>query len=88
VVVPGTWIPVTLPGGKPDQAALDEDHVPGDSDVGEVIAEVPGGPRAAAREPDEWRIQLGLAYAERIIAAGAVRADQAEAIRERIKAGV
>jgi hypothetical protein len=88
VVVPGTWIPVLLPDGRADRAELAEDQVPLDSDVAEVIVEALGGPPAAPRSADVWRIQLALACAERIIDTGGLTEDQADAIRQRIKVGV
>jgi len=88
VVVPGTWIPVLLPDGRADRAELAQDQVPLDSDVAEVIVEALGGPAAAPRPADVWRIQLALAYAERIINTGGFTEDQADAIRQRIKVGV
>jgi hypothetical protein len=88
VVVPGTWIPVRLPDGRADRAELAQDQVPLDSEVAEVIVEALGGPAATPRSADVWRIQLALAYAERIIEAGGLGEDQADAIRQRIKAGV
>lgn len=88
VIGTGTWLPVTLPPGEPDSVQLDEHHVPDARVVAEVMAEALGGPAVAVVTPDQWRISLALAYAERIIADGAITSDQAEAIRQRIRLGV
>jgi hypothetical protein len=52
------------------------------------MTEALGGPAVKAVPPDEWRVALALAYAERIIAEGVFTPGQAEAIRQRIRLGV
>jgi hypothetical protein len=52
------------------------------------MAEALGGPRVKTPPPDEWRISLALAYAERMIAQGVFAPGQADAIRQRIRLGV
>jgi len=88
VIRTGMWVPVTLPPGKPDRAELDGSHVPWAREVGAVIGEALGGPAVKVVPPDDWRVTLALAYAERIIADGALTPGQAEAIRHRIRLGV
>jgi hypothetical protein len=88
VIRPGTWVPVTLSGGRPSTAELDTDHIPAVSQVAHVMAEALGGPAVDPVPPDEWRITLALGYAEHVIAAAAFTTDQAQAIRQRIKRGV
>jgi hypothetical protein len=83
----GRWVPVKLPPDRPDGAELDTDHVPCDSDVAGVVAEVMGGPPVPAVAPDEWRVALALRYAEQIISAGGTAPEQADAIRARTRAG-
>ena len=85
---PGTWVPVTLSGGRPSTAELDTDHIPTVSQVARVMAEALGGPPVDLVPPDEWRIILALGYAEHVIASAAFTTDQAQAIRQRIKRGV
>lgn len=84
----GDWIPVTLDPDDPDAAELDVDHVPTDSEVAAVVAEVLGGPPAPVAAPDEWRVTLALRAAERIFAAGVLADGQAEAVRQRIRRGI
>jgi hypothetical protein len=62
--------------------------VPKPEEIAGAIAEVLGGPAVTAVEPDPWRVELGLRYAEELIAGGGVTSDQAEAIRARIRAGI
>ncbi len=87
VIRPGMWVPVRLPPGKPDKAELDGVHVPRAREVAGVMAEALGGPAVKVVPPDEWRITLALAYAERIIADGVFTPGQAEAIRQRLRLG-
>ena len=84
----GRWVPVKLPADEPDEAELDKEHVPYDSDVAEVVAEALGGDPVSPVSPDEWRIRLALQFAEQLISAGGLTAAQADAIRVRIKQGV
>ena len=84
----GHWVPVLVPPGQPDEAELDEDHVPSPEAIAAAIGEAPGGPAVAPAAPDEWRVKLALDYAERLIAEGPFSPEQADAIRRRISAGV
>ncbi len=77
-----------VPPGQPDEAELDFDHVPASEDIAAVIGEALGAPAVAPVPPDEWRVRLALEYAERLIAEGPFSPEQADAIRQRIKAGV
>jgi len=86
VVGIGRWVPVTL--DKLGRAELDLARVPKPEEIAGAIAEVLGGPAVTAVEPDPWRVELGLRYAEELIAGGGVTSDQAEAIRARIRAGI
>jgi hypothetical protein len=88
LIAVGQTIPVLVDPANPDGAELDEEHLPDASEVAAVIAEVLGGPAIPVAEPDQWRIELALAYAERVIAAGAINATQADAIRTRIRSGI
>jgi hypothetical protein len=89
VVGIGRWVPVTLnPDRLVGRAQLDLAHVPKPEEIAGAIVEVLGGPAVTAVEPDPWRVELGLRYAEELIAGGGVTSDQADAIRARIRAGI
>jgi len=85
----GAWVPVLVtPGGDPDGAELDDDHVPDPRDIAAAIGEALGGPPANPYPYDEWRVKLALDYAERLIKEGVFDNEQAQAIRQRISAGI
>jgi len=87
VIHAGGWVPIKLLPDKPDSAEIDAELVPETDDVVAVISEALGGPAVQPVAPNEWRVNLGLQFAERIISGGALSAAQAEAIRSRIRAG-
>jgi hypothetical protein len=84
----GAWVPVLMPPGNPDKVKLDHEHVPTPLEVAAAIGEALGGPPAKQVPVDEWRVNLALDYAQRIIADGVFKTEQAEAIRKRIKEGI
>ncbi|HEY3905778.1 MAG TPA: hypothetical protein VGM14_17855 [Streptosporangiaceae bacterium] len=84
----GAWVPVLVSPGDPDNAELDDSHVPDPREIAAAIGEALGGPPANPCPYDEWRVKLALDYAERLIKEGVFNAEQAEAIRQRIGAGI
>ena len=62
VIGVGRWVPVKLSVDEPDDTELDEDHVPYDSDVAEVVAEALGEPAVSPGAPDKgesrWRCRV------------------------------
>jgi len=84
----GGSFPVKVSADDAKTAALDDDLIPDADDVVAVVREALGGPKVDPVAPNEWRVGIAMQFAEQLISVGGVSAAQADAIRDRIRAGV
>ena len=84
----GAWFPIKVSPDDAKTAALDDALIPDADDVVAVVREALGGAKVDPVAPNEWRVGIAMQFAEQLISVGGVSAAQADAIRQRIGAGV